>query len=219
MSGEPSASTPTSLAMRSMPPRGNTSDTALGLVERALGTGETVLILQTLAEFYTMATRTLETSPEDACSFLAGLRAALPVYAATAPDLDKAMLGTQRHGLSFWDAMLWATADRIGVRYLLTADFRIGACSAASPSSTHFEAGTNGSWRKCYHRQDRPPIKCNCGVWTGHGRRGTLRGVAQDPLSRRLAAGHGRRGPRLSGRDHFGVLLYHRDHFHLRRRV
>ena len=103
---------------------GQHHDTALGLVERALGTGETVLILQTLAEFYTMATRKLETSPEDACSFLAGLRAALPVYAATTPDLDKAMLGTQRHGLSFWDAMLWATADRIGVRYLLTADFQ-----------------------------------------------------------------------------------------------
>jgi predicted nucleic acid-binding protein len=103
---------------------GQRHDTALSLVERALGTEETVLILQTLGEFYTMATRKLETSPDDACSFLAGLRTALPVYAATAPDLDKAMLGTQRHGLSFWDAMLWATADRIGVRYLLTEDFQ-----------------------------------------------------------------------------------------------
>jgi predicted nucleic acid-binding protein len=73
-----------------------------------------------------MATRKLASSPDDACSFLAGLRAALPVYAATAPDLDKAILGTQRHGLSFWDAMLWATADRIGVRYLLTEDFQDG---------------------------------------------------------------------------------------------
>jgi predicted nucleic acid-binding protein len=49
---------------------------------------------------------------------------ALPVYAATEPDLDKAIAGTQGHGLSFWDAMLWATADRIGVRYLLTEDFQ-----------------------------------------------------------------------------------------------
>jgi predicted nucleic acid-binding protein len=100
--------------------------TAVDLVERALGSGETVLILQTLAEFYTMVTRKLETSPDDACSFLVGLRAALPVYSATEPDLDKAMAGTQRHGLSFWDAMLWATADRIGVRYLLTEDFQDG---------------------------------------------------------------------------------------------
>jgi predicted nucleic acid-binding protein len=105
---------------------GRRHDTAVDLVERALSSGETFLILQTLAEFYTMATRKLETSPDDACAFLAGLRAALPVYAATEPDLDKAMAGTQRYGLCFWDAMLWATADRIGVRYLLTEDFQDG---------------------------------------------------------------------------------------------
>jgi predicted nucleic acid-binding protein len=100
--------------------------TARELVENALRSGETVLILQTLAEFYTMATRKLGTSPDDACSFLAGLRVVLPVYSATEPDLDKAMAGTQRHGLSFWDAMLWATADRIGVQYLLSEDFQDG---------------------------------------------------------------------------------------------
>lgn len=118
--------------------------TALDLVERALGSGETVLILQTLAEFYTMATRKLETSPDDACSFLAGLRAALPVYPATEPDLDKAMAGTQRHGLSFWDAMLWATADRIGVRYLLTEDFQdrrvLGGVTFVNPFEGRNEA-------------------------------------------------------------------------------
>jgi predicted nucleic acid-binding protein len=105
---------------------GRRHDTALDLVERALRSGETVLILQTLAEFYTMSTRKLETSPDDARSFLAGLRAALPVYAATDPDLDQAMRCSQRHGMSFWDAMLWATADRIGVRYLLSEDFQDG---------------------------------------------------------------------------------------------
>jgi predicted nucleic acid-binding protein len=28
--------------------------------------------------------------------------------------------------MSFWDALLWATADRIGVRHLLTEDFQDG---------------------------------------------------------------------------------------------
>jgi predicted nucleic acid-binding protein len=28
--------------------------------------------------------------------------------------------------MSFWDALLWATADRIGVRYLLTEDYQDG---------------------------------------------------------------------------------------------
>ena len=115
--------------------------TAVELVERALGSGETVLILQTLGEFYTMATRKLETSPDDARSFLAGLRAALPVYSATEPDLDKAMAGAQRHGLSFWDAMLWATADRVGVRHLLTEDFQDGRVLGGVMFINPFAAG------------------------------------------------------------------------------
>ena len=105
---------------------GRRHDTARDLVERGLNSRKTVLILQTLAEFYRIATSKLETSPDDARSFLVGLRAALPVYAAAEPDLDKAMEGAQRLGLSFWDALLWATADRIGVRYLLTEDFQDG---------------------------------------------------------------------------------------------
>ena len=88
-----------------------------------------------------MATRKLETSPDDARSFLAGLRAALPVYSATEPDLDKAMAGAQRHGLSFWDAMLWATADRIGVRYLLTEDFQDGRVLGGVTFVNPFAAG------------------------------------------------------------------------------
>jgi predicted nucleic acid-binding protein len=115
--------------------------TSLDLVERALGSGQTVLILQTLAEFYTMATRKLETSPDDARSFLAGLRAALPVYAATDSDLDKAMQGTQHHGLSFWDAMLWATADRVGVRFLLTEDFQDGGVLGGVTFVNPFQGG------------------------------------------------------------------------------
>ena len=114
---------------------------ALDLVERGFGPGETVLILQTLAEFYTMATRKLETSPDDACAFLAGLRAVLPVYSATEPDLDKAMAGTQQHGLSFWDAMLWATADRIGVKYLLSEDFQDGRVLGGVTFVNPFDGG------------------------------------------------------------------------------
>jgi predicted nucleic acid-binding protein len=28
------------------------------------------------------------------------------------------------HGFSSWDALLWATCDRVGICYLLTEDFR-----------------------------------------------------------------------------------------------
>ena len=34
------------------------------------------------------------------------------------------MLPEGEHGLSFCDALLWATCDRVGIRYLLTEDFQ-----------------------------------------------------------------------------------------------
>ena len=59
------------------------------------------------------------------CCFSIELRAVLAVHAADERDFDRATRG-DRHGLSFWDALLWATADRVGVRYLLTEDFQDG---------------------------------------------------------------------------------------------
>lgn len=40
--------------------------------------------------------------------------------------LDRAMGEGTQHRLSFWDALLWATADGAGVRYLLTEDYQDG---------------------------------------------------------------------------------------------
>jgi predicted nucleic acid-binding protein len=95
------------------------------LIERALRQRQGVLILQTLIEFYAVTTGKLKGRPEDALRFLDRLRAVLAVHVADERDFDRATRG-ERHGLSFWDAMLWATADRIGVRYLLTEDFQDG---------------------------------------------------------------------------------------------
>jgi predicted nucleic acid-binding protein len=99
--------------------------TASLLIERALRKRRGVLILQTLAEFYAVTTGKLKGRPEDALRFLDRLRAVLAVHAVDQRDFDRATRG-DRHGLSFWDALLWATADRIGVRYLLTEDYQDG---------------------------------------------------------------------------------------------
>jgi predicted nucleic acid-binding protein len=99
---------------------------ALEIVRAVTRSGKAALILQTAAEFYAVATRKLETTPDDARLCLARLGAVLPVHGAAEPDLDKAMAATEQHRMSFWDALLWATADRIGVRYLLTEDFQDG---------------------------------------------------------------------------------------------
>jgi predicted nucleic acid-binding protein len=99
--------------------------TASLLIERALRKRRGMLILQTLAEFYSVTTGKLKGRPEDMLRFLDRLRAVLVVHAADERDFDRATRG-DRHGLSFWDALLWATSDRIGVRYLLTEDFQDG---------------------------------------------------------------------------------------------
>jgi len=46
--------------------------------------------------------------------------------ASTAADLGAAMRSVGEHRLAFWDAMLWATARRTGVRILISEDFQDG---------------------------------------------------------------------------------------------
>jgi predicted nucleic acid-binding protein len=93
------------------------------LIERTLRRRHGVLILQTMNEFYAVTTSKLRGRPEDALRFLDRLRAVLSVHAADERDFDRATR-SDHHGLSFWDAILWATAERIGVRYLLTENFQ-----------------------------------------------------------------------------------------------
>jgi predicted nucleic acid-binding protein len=55
-----------------------------------------------------------------------GFRTAFPVVTADESDLDGAMRAVGDHQLSFWDAMLWATAKRSGCSLLLSEDFQDG---------------------------------------------------------------------------------------------
>jgi predicted nucleic acid-binding protein len=107
------------------PSEGDRHVTASLLIERALHKRRGVLILQTLAEFHSVTTGQLKVRPEDMLRFVDRLRAVLAVHAADERDFDRATRA-DRHGLSFWDALLWATADRIGARYLLSEDFQDG---------------------------------------------------------------------------------------------
>jgi predicted nucleic acid-binding protein len=110
------------------------------LIERALRQRQGVLILQTLIEFYAVTTGKLKGTPEDSLRFLDRLRTVFAVHAANERDFDRATGGEAR-GLSFWDAMLWATADRIGVRYLLTEDFQDGRVLGGVTFINPFEGG------------------------------------------------------------------------------
>lgn len=82
---------------------------------------------QVLGEFYAAATRKLKPGlPADAAR--ASVRALLawrPAY-TDAAMLDGAWSLQDRHGLSWWDALIVAAARRSGCHYLLTEDLADG---------------------------------------------------------------------------------------------
>ncbi len=99
---------------------------ARDLVARAMRAASSVLLLQTLAEFSNAAIRKARIPVEDIRRTIDAWRAVLPVQAADDSDLLVALEAVRAHRLAFWDAMLWASARRAGVRHLLTEDYQDG---------------------------------------------------------------------------------------------
>jgi predicted nucleic acid-binding protein len=99
---------------------------ARDLIVRAMRAASGVLILQTLAEFTNVAVRKTKIPVEDIRRIIDAWCAVLPVQAADIGDLSAALEAVRAHRLAFWDAMLWASAQRAGVRHLITEDFRDG---------------------------------------------------------------------------------------------
>jgi predicted nucleic acid-binding protein len=99
---------------------------ARDLIARAMRAGWTILLLQTLAEFANVAIRKARIPIEDIIKTINAWRAVLPVQAADEEDLAAALEAVRAHRLPFWDALLWASAQRAGVRCLLTEDLQDG---------------------------------------------------------------------------------------------
>ena len=110
---------------------------ALELITRGMRGGRSVLLLQTLAEFCNVTLRKAKLSVGEVRVALDAWRAVLPVHAAHQDDLPAALEVVKAHRLAFWDAVLWATARRVGVRRLLTEDMqdgkRMGALTIRNP--------------------------------------------------------------------------------------
>jgi len=96
------------------------------LIARAMRAASCVLLLQTLAEFSNAAIRKARIPVDDIRRTIDAWRAVLPVQAADDGDLSAALEAVRAHRLAFWDAMLWASAQRAGVRHLLTEDLQDG---------------------------------------------------------------------------------------------
>jgi predicted nucleic acid-binding protein len=99
---------------------------ARDLIARAMRAASSILLLQTLAEFSNVAIRKARIPVEDIRTTVDAWRAVLPVQAVDNSDLSAALEAVRVHRLAFWDAMLWASAQRAGVRHLLTEDMQDG---------------------------------------------------------------------------------------------
>jgi len=97
---------------------------ARDLIARAMRAGSGVLLLQALAEFSNVATRKSKIPVDNIRRTIDAWRAVLPIQPADVSDLIAALEAVKTRRLSFWDAMLWASARRAGVRHLLTEDFQ-----------------------------------------------------------------------------------------------
>jgi len=99
---------------------------ARDVLARGMRAGESVLLLQTLAEFANVAVRKAGIPVDDVRAAIDAWRAVLPVRPAEEADLPAALDAVKAHRLAFRDAVLWAAARRVGVRSLLTEDFQDG---------------------------------------------------------------------------------------------
>jgi len=101
-------------------------DPARELVLSVGRSGRGVLALQALTEFCSVATRRRGLDPDAVWDYVDGLAKIFPVHPALFEDLVRARPAMRRHGLSYWDALLWTTVKRAGATVLLTQDFQDG---------------------------------------------------------------------------------------------
>jgi predicted nucleic acid-binding protein len=99
---------------------------ARDVIARGMQASASVLLLQTLAEFSNVSIRKARIPVKDIRRTIDVWCAVLPVQAADGSDLLAALEAVRAHRLAFWDAMLWASARRAGVRHLLTEDLQDG---------------------------------------------------------------------------------------------
>lgn len=99
---------------------------ARDLIARSMQGGSCLLLLQTLGEFANVAIRKARMPADDVRALIDVWSAGFPVHAAEAEDLAAALDAVKTRRFAFWDAMMWATARRLGVRYLLTEDMQDG---------------------------------------------------------------------------------------------
>ncbi len=104
---------------------GNKYRTAQHLVGEA-DYNHAVILLQTLGELSHSVRRKAPSRTAHADRLIDVLIETYPVVSSSSEDLQSALSANARHGLPFWDAMVWATARRGGCNVIFTEDFQDG---------------------------------------------------------------------------------------------
>lgn len=116
---------------------------ARDLLVRGMRTGGSILLLQTLAKFSSVAIHKAGIGIEEVRTIIDAWRAVLPIQGTEDDDLSAALDAMKNHRLAFWDAMLWAAAQRAGVRHLVTEDLQDGFELAGVRFVNPFDAANN----------------------------------------------------------------------------
>lgn len=88
--------------------------------------GDCVLTVQSLAEFFHATTRKKLLEVRRARAFVRDWLDVFHIASADAVALIEAIGAVEEHRLSFWDAMIWATARRTGCSALVSEDMQDG---------------------------------------------------------------------------------------------
>ena len=96
------------------------------IIAAALATERAFIPAQALAEFVWVRTRKQQRPIPETMEFVDGWRVVSRVVGYDARDVAAAADTTHRHGIVFWDALIWAVCDRAGVAQLVTEDFQDG---------------------------------------------------------------------------------------------
>lgn len=96
---------------------------AISIIDQAIQL-DCVLTLQSLCEFYSAATRKKYAAHEEVSAFIKELMVVFPVITSSSKTLSLALKAIEGNGLSFWDALLWATAKENGCSLIISEDFQ-----------------------------------------------------------------------------------------------
>jgi len=101
---------------------------ATAVLEGLYAAGKGALSAQVLSEFFAAVTRPRRSllTIEEAARQLDALTRAWPVFELTAMIVNEAARGVRQHGLSFWDAQIWASARLNQAPAVFTEDFQDG---------------------------------------------------------------------------------------------